>query len=290
EGLVAERTTELDRRVTEMEKLNRAMNNLLEDLQETNRRASETATRLQETNAELESFSYSVSHDLRAPLRHINGFVQMLLEREAGKLDANSNRFLKNVSDAARKMGNLIDDLLNFSRTGRKDIRKVHVNQNDMIKKVQEELSPNLEARHITWQISPLPDIMADRAMLQQVWVNLLSNAIKYTAPRAEARIQIGIVKPGTGAEMDGGTASDTHVDLPEATIFVRDNGVGFDPQYVDKLFGVFQRLHRDDEFEGSGIGLAIVKRIINRHGGKVWAEGEPDKGATFFFTINRAE
>jgi len=231
-------------------------------------------------NKELEAFSYSVSHDLRAPLRHIGGFVQFLLKREEGKLDPTSWRYLTNIAESSDKMSQLIDDLLAFSRTGRAEMQVRPIDLNEMVKEVQQELAPALEKRHITWEIGPLPSVEADPALLRQVWVNLLSNAVKFTAPRPEARVEIGATQHGAG---DAGKED-------EVTLFVRDNGVGFDLQYEHKLFGVFQRLHREDEFEGTGIGLATVRRIIHRHGGRVWAEGAVDQGATFYFTLRVPE
>jgi light-regulated signal transduction histidine kinase (bacteriophytochrome) len=276
ERRVAERTSQFEARVAEVETLNRAMTNLLEDLQEANRRVSETAAQLQETNAELEAFSYSVSHDLRAPLRHIGGFVQMLLRREKDRLDPTSSRYVTVISQAAGRMGQLIDDLLAFSRTGRGELKLQPVEPGELVQIARQELAPVLEGRPITWQIGPLPAVQADPALLQLVWVNLLSNAIKYTGPRAEARIEIGATR---SEDIEG-----------ELIFCVRDNGVGFDPRYTDRLFGVFQRLHADEAFEGTGIGLAQVRRIIHRHGGRVWAKGEVDGGATFFFSLREAE
>ncbi|MDY7078809.1 MAG: PAS domain S-box protein, partial [Chloroflexota bacterium] len=248
--------------------------------QDLEQRVTERTAQLEAANRELEAFSYSVSHDLRAPLRHIDGFVQMLHRREEGRLDSTSLHYLSTITEASNKMALLIDDLLAFSRTGRVEMQTRPIDLNDMVREVQQELTSGLEQRRITWDIGPLPAVEADPILLRQVWANLLSNAVKYTAPCEEARIEIGAKKPGF-LEKPG---------LSEVTFFVRDNGVGFDPQYMHKLFGVFQRLHREDEFEGSGIGLAIVRRVIHRHGGRVWAEGEPDRGATFYFTLRGGE
>jgi signal transduction histidine kinase len=271
EQRVTERTAELQTRVTEVETLNQTMTNLLEDLQTANQRISATAQQLEEANAELESFSYSVSHDLRAPLRHIDGFLSLLAECEKGRLDAVSTRYMHHIADSVEKMGQLIDSLLAFSRMGRAEMQTQPVEPNPLVKAVQQDLGPDMKNRNIAWKIGSLPTVEADPKLLRVVWTNLLSNAIKYTLPRSEACIEIGTIP--------GKTDNDV-------TIFVRDNGVGFDPQYTHKLFGVFQRLHREDEFEGVGIGLATVRRIIHRHGGQVWAEGELDKGATFYFTL----
>jgi len=280
EELVAERTAELDERVADVEKLNHAMTNLLRDLQAANRNLEETAGKLEAANEELEAFAYSVSHDLRPPLRHIDGFVQLLLQREGERLDPASSRYLNVIAQSSARMDQLIDDLLAFSRTGRAEMKTRRVELNELVREAQQELAPMLEGRPIAWEISPLPAVEADPSLLRQVWVNLLSNAYKFTAPRSKARIEIGVKKPGF-LEKPG---------FSEVTIFIRDNGVGFDPQYTHKLFGVFQRLHREDEFEGTGIGLAIVRRIIHRHGGRVWAEGELDGGATFYFTLREAK
>ncbi len=271
ETLVAERTAELQQRVAEVERLNAGMVNLLADLQAANEKVTQTAHRLEESNAELESFAYSVSHDLRAPLRHISGFVNMLQKRESGRLDEKSAHFLQVIAQATTRMGQLIDDLLSFSRTGRQELFTQPVDVNKLVSEARQELALVTENRNIAWKIDTLPTVTADAALLRQVWANLLENAIKYTAPREEAHIEIGVLPPDENDEI---------------TFFVRDNGVGFDDRYVDKLFGVFQRLHRDDEFDGTGIGLATVRRIISRHNGRAWAEGKVGEGATFYFTL----
>jgi len=272
EELVQERTAELDRRVTEVEQLNRGMANLLEDLQAAHWHVTRTARQLEQANDELEAFVHSVSHDLRAPLRHVDRFAQLLLEREAARLEPTSARYLQNIVQAAGKMGHLIDDLLALSRTGQAEIKLRRVAPNEIVEQVRQELEPAIEGRLITWEIAPLPAVRADPGLLRVVWTNLLSNAVKYTAPRPQASIEIGATPPDEQGRV---------------TFFIRDNGVGFDPLYAHKLFGVFQRLHQDEEFEGSGIGLATVRRIIHRHGGRVWAEGELDRGATFYFTLS---
>ena len=277
EEQVEQRTAELKTRKEEAETLNRGMINLLSDLKESNQQLEQAQQTLRQTNLELESFFYSVTHDLRAPLRHINGFVQMLLKRESGTLDETSARYLETISQSSDRMGRLIDDLLAFSRTGRAAMTLREVDSNKTIQAVIDELSPLTKDRRIVWDIADLPPAVADHNLLRQVWSNLIGNAIKYTANRDEARIEIGATHKKDGTE-------------PEKTVFfVRDNGAGFDPQYTHKLFGVFQRLHRDVEFEGTGIGLATVQRIILRHGGKVWAEGKVNEGATFYFTLKDA-
>jgi PAS domain S-box-containing protein len=271
EALVAERTAEIKQRVAEVEQLNRGMLNLLADLQATNEYVSRTAQQLEETNAELESFAYSVSHDLRAPLRHISGFVNLLQADAGDQLDEQSTYYLQVINKAAIKMGQLIDDLLAFSRMGRKELVKKRVNMNELLAEVQQQFTQDIGNRDVIWKIESLSEVMADPALLRQVWANLLENALKYTRIRPTTSIEIGQMPPGENNEV---------------IFFVRDNGVGFDNRYIDKLFGVFQRLHRDEEFEGTGIGLATVRRIIHRHNGRVWAEGKIDKGATFFFTL----
>jgi PAS domain S-box-containing protein len=225
---------------------------------------------LQEANKELQAFSYSVSHDLRAPLRHVLGFVD-LLQREAGPtLSEESLAHLTTISQAATRMGNLIDDLLTFSRVGRAALQKTNVDLDQLIQETLKEMEADTKGRAIVWEIEKLPLVWGDRSLLRMVLVNLISNAVKFTGARAEARIEIGCVPDETD----------------EVVIFVRDNGAGFNPKYSKKLFGVFQRLHSQDEFEGTGIGLANVQRIIHRHGGRTWAEGVVDGGATFYFSI----
>ena len=244
------------------------------DVTERRRVAAELHSRgelLQAANKELEAFSYSVSHDLRAPLRHIDGYAALLSKAAGEALNDKARRYLQTISDSAKQMGQLIDDLLVFSRMGRQDMLRTTVNLDQLVKTVLHDLRLDLQGRTISWTMHPLPnDVLGDPAMLRQVFVNLISNALKFTATRSEARIEIGATERNPG----------------EVEIFVRDNGVGFDMQYVNKLFGVFQRLHRNDEFEGTGIGLANVRRIIHRHGGRTWAEGAPDQGATFYFSL----
>jgi light-regulated signal transduction histidine kinase (bacteriophytochrome) len=223
-------------------------------------------------NRELEAFSYSVSHDLRAPLRHVSGFAALLADTASQSLNADAKRLLKTIVDAAARMGCLIDDLLGFSRIGRTPLSRSRVDLDRLLQEARDEITAEHRHSSIVWRVSGLPTVSGDPALLRLVLVNLLSNAAKYSATRSPAEIEIGTVP----------------TDADEAVLFVRDNGVGFDMQYGDKLFGVFQRLHSADEFEGTGIGLANVKRIVHRHGGRVWAESAVDRGATFFVALPR--
>ena len=232
-------------------------------------RVRERTAELEVAVQELESFSYSVSHDLRAPLRHIAAYVEILQSDAATSLTEESKQHLQTIADSAIHLGNLIDALLAFSRMGRGEMRQQTISLTTLVHEARRELRRDIEKRTIDWRIDPLPKVQGDPMMLRQVMVNLLSNALKYTRARAPARIEIGATDAGH-----------------EYIVFVRDNGVGFDPQYGDKLFGVFQRLHRSSEFEGTGIGLANVRRIISRHGGRTWAEGAIDGGATFYFSL----
>ena len=220
-------------------------------------------------NKELEAFSYSVSHDLRAPLRHVAGFVQLLQSNAKGKLDETGARYLEVIAGAAKKMGELIDDLLSFSRTGRAQMHVEPVALGPLVDECRRELEPETAGRRIEWKVGELPEVTADRALLRQVVANLLGNAVKYTGKKEKAVIEVSARREGND-----------HV------VCVRDDGAGFDMKYADKLFGVFQRLHAESEFEGTGIGLANVRRIVVRHGGRTWAEGEVDKGAAFYFTL----
>jgi signal transduction histidine kinase len=233
------------------------------------RRVQERTAELEAANKELEAFSYSVSHDLRAPLRHIEGFVEILQSTKADELDEESRHHLNTITESARQMARLIDDLLAFSRTARIEIKKSNVHLGELVAGCIRDLEPEVARRKVDWVIGTLPEVRADPALLRQVVLNILSNALKYTRPRPEARIELG--------------AKSTR---SEHVLFVKDNGVGFDMRYAHKLFGVFQRLHRSSEFEGTGIGLANVRRIIARHGGRTWAEGELEKGATVFFSL----
>jgi PAS domain S-box-containing protein len=225
--------------------------------------------KVQELNHELEAFTYSVSHDLRAPLRSIDGYARILREDYLEKLDDEGKRIIGVIMNNAKRMGQLIDDLLDFARLGRKDVARQRIDMTKMVENIADELIQNERARKIDVKVSPLHSAPVDVDMIRQVWVNLLSNAIKYTGKNLNSTIEVSS-EPKNG----------------EIQYIVKDNGVGFDMQYAGKLFGVFQRLHKMQDFAGTGVGLAIVKRIIDRHDGRVWALGEIDKGAEFYFTI----
>jgi PAS domain S-box-containing protein len=252
--------------ITNEKQMNEELKKYREHLEEL---VEERTVQLEEANKELEAFSYSVSHDLRAPLRHITGFIQILQKEIEADLSENNKKYFEYITSSADKMGVLIDDLLSFSRMGRVGMEKRKVNLEFIITDVLNELSTETKNRVINWNISRLPLVNGDPSMLKQVMFNLISNAVKFTKNKDNASIEIG-----------------TSINDKEQVFYVKDNGAGFDMKYVDKLFGVFQRLHNSNEFEGTGIGLANIKRIITRHGGRVWAEGTVDKGATIYFTI----
>lgn len=248
-----------------------ALMNMLEDIEAERFKVEQAKALLESVNKELEAFSYSVSHDLRAPLRAISGFSQAVIEDCAPQLDDEGRRYLGLIQENAHRMGRLIDDLLTFSRLGRQQMTTSKIDMETLAKSVFEELAAQVPGRKIKFTVQSVPPAYGDNSMIRQVLVNLLLNAIKFTRTREEAFIELGYLP-----------------ELSNGTYYVKDNGVGFDMQYVNKLFGVFQRLHSVTEFEGTGVGLALVHRIITRHGGRVWAEGIVDKGATIYFYITR--
>ena len=243
-----------------------------DELRQLNKDLERRTIELEASNKELEAFAYSTSHDLRAPLRHLAGYTELLQKHAASVLDEKSRRYVSLVLESAKRMGDLIDDLLAFSRIGRAETRNTVVSLGQLAKEISNEVEQQAEGRNIVWKIGTLPGLHGDRSMLRLALVNLISNAVKFTRTRPQAEIEIGC----TDGKPD------------EVVVFVKDNGVGFDMKYVNKLFGVFQRLHLPEAFEGTGIGLATVQRIVARHGGRVWAEGVVDGGATFYFSLPR--
>jgi light-regulated signal transduction histidine kinase (bacteriophytochrome) len=241
-----------------------------DEIRALNSQLERRSVELEAINKELEAFAYSISHDLRAPLRHMVGYTELLQKNSSSLLDEKGRRYMVTILEASKRMGALIDDLLAFSRIGRAETRETLVSLEQLVKEVQNELWQETEGRNIIWTIDRLPDLYGDRSMLKLALVNLISNAVKFTRTKSQPLIEIGSAN-----------------ERPDnVTLFVKDNGVGFDMKYVNKLFGVFQRLHRADEFEGTGIGLATVQRIIHRHGGQIWAEGQVGAGATFYLSL----
>jgi PAS domain S-box-containing protein len=253
--------------ITERKRREQEIRTLNEDLE---KRTAE----LEAINKELEAFAYSISHDLRAPLRHMVGFTELLQKNAASLLNEKSQRYVTMILDSAKRMGNLIDDLLAFSRIGRAETHKTMVSLDQLVQEALSEVRQETDGRNVVWRVGALPAWYGDRSMLRLALVNLISNAVKFTRTRPQAEIEIG--------------CEDQKQD--QVVVFVRDNGVGFDMKYVNKLFGVFQRLHPPEAFEGTGIGLATVQRIIHRHGGEVWAEGLVDQGATFYFSLSKPQ
>jgi light-regulated signal transduction histidine kinase (bacteriophytochrome) len=247
----------------------RALINILEDIETERARTVQAKTLLESVNKELEAFSYSVSHDLRAPLRAIAGFSQAAVEDCGPQLDEEGRRYLQIIQENANNMGQLIDDLLTFSRLGRQQMTGAYIDMGAMAKTVFEELASLTPDRRIEFAVGSVPPAHGDKALIRQVFVNLISNAIKFTRGTQRGLIELGYL-----ADADGGA------------YYIKDNGAGFDMRYANKLFGVFQRLHPLTEFEGTGVGLALVHRIITRHGGRIWAEGQVGQGATFYFTL----
>ncbi len=241
-----------------------------EEMQALNQQLAKRSAALEASNKELEAFAYSISHDLRAPLRHTAGFAELLSKSAASSLNEKSQRYLTMILEAAKRMGSLIDDLLAFSRISRAEAHNSTVSLKQLVQEAVAEVGQDANDRKIVWKIDPLPEWYGDRAMLRLALVNLISNAVKFTRTRPQADIEIGCTNQ-----------KEDHI-----VLFVRDNGVGFDMKYSNKLFGVFQRLHPQEAFEGTGIGLATVQRIVHRHGGRVWAEGTVNGGATFYISL----
>ena len=236
---------------------------------ELERRVTERTAELAAANKELEAFAYSVAHDLRAPLRHIDGYSKLLAEHLGASLDEGARHYLDSIQDSTRNMGEMVDDLLNLSRVARKELNLQVTGLSSLVEEVVKDLKSEVKDREIEWKIAGLPFVECDPVLVKQVFVNLLSNAVKFTRTRPHAIIEV----------------DQKHIDGQTVT-YVRDNGVGFSMKYSDKLFGVFQRLHRQEDFEGTGVGLATVQRIVQKHGGRIWAEAELNTGATFYFTL----
>lgn len=260
----------LEQEVIERKRAEEEVRRLNLELEE---RVAQRTAELVTINQELESFTYSVSHDLRAPLRHVDGYAQILEEEFGPQLPPAAQKFTKKIRLGSQNMGRLVDDLLNLSQVGKIELTRQPTDLNPLVEQVQAEIKAESASRQIDWQIGELPSVNCDPGLMKQVFFNLLSNAVKYTRSRERGRIEIGTMKQNG-----------------ENAIYVRDNGVGFNMKYAGKLFGVFQRLHRSEEFEGTGVGLATVARIVRKHGGRIWAEAEVNKGATFFFTLGPAE
>jgi light-regulated signal transduction histidine kinase (bacteriophytochrome) len=245
-----------------------------QEITKLNEELGNRSAQLEASNKELEAFAYSISHDLRAPLRHMAGFTELLKKNTAALLNEKCQRYVMMILESAKRMGDLIDDLLAFSRVGRAETRQTVVHLEQLVQEALTEIRQDTYGRKIIWRVGPLPALYGDRSMLRLALINLMSNAVKFTRTRPEAEIEIGCKDQKHN----------------QVVVFVRDNGVGFDMKYVNKLFGVFQRLHPAEAFEGTGIGLATVQRIVHRHGGRIWAEGQVDHGATFYFSLYKPQ
>ncbi len=260
---------QLEQEVNERKRVEEEVRRLNAELE---RRVAQRTAELVVINQELESFTYSVSHDLRAPLRHVDGYAQILEEEFGPQMIPEAQKFIKKIRQGSQNMGRLVDDLLNLSHVGKGDLTRRRVALSPLVEEVLTEIKLETANRQIEWQMGTLPSLECDPGLIKQVFTNLLANAVKYTRPRERAQIAVGELKQNG-----------------ENVLYVRDNGVGFNMKYSNKLFGVFQRLHRSEEFEGTGVGLATVARIVHKHGGRIWAEAETNKGATFFFTLGPA-
>jgi light-regulated signal transduction histidine kinase (bacteriophytochrome) len=250
------------KQIQQLENQKREIEQLIHSLKNNN-------NQLELSNNELDAFTYSVSHDLRAPLRAIHGYTNILLAEYADKLDNEGKEMMHSVSKNAKKMGQLIDDLLSFSKTGKRELQRVNMNMRELAEECITEMKRVFPFDNVSITVNPMPSAFADISMMRQVYLNLISNALKYSGKKEKIKIEIG-------ARQEKG----------KTVYYIKDNGVGFDMKYYDKLFSVFSRLHAQEEFEGTGVGLALVKRIITKHGGSVWAEGKPNEGATFYFTL----
>jgi K+-sensing histidine kinase KdpD len=274
EQQLVQSNAELGREVAERTRQTALLERTAIEIRTLNQNLEARSGELETSNRELEAFAYSISHDLRAPLRHMVGYAELLQRHQSSNVDDTGREYMTSILDSAKRMGDLIDDLLAFSRIGRAETQRTSVNLEQLLKEALTEIRQDTAGRNIVWRIGALPVVYGDRSMLRLALVNLLSNAVKFTRTRAQAEIEIG----ATEGQRD------------DVVVFIRDNGVGFNMKYVHKLFGVFQRLHRQEAFEGTGIGLATVQRIINRHGGTVWAEGVKDQGAVFYFSAPKRQ